>query len=384
MSSNHFRLLFVTKSDLTGREGHNITSRNMAIAFSRCDAVDTTIVCPEPASEYPASFDGTVDRLDHFVSRSLEPSIGERIWSVFDVARVLRNTVLRDDPDAMVARLAPDMLAPPLIARRYDLSYIALARGNSHRRLKVSWLLTRLFWFNVRTATEVYAASQEIVADANRGRCSDQRPARLLPNAVDAKKFQPEPIDKAREAIGFDADADFVVGFVGSMKPRHRVDVLLRAVGRLDDPDKVRVLLIGEGPELEHFRSVADEVGVADVVCFAGFIPHDSVSTYLSACDVLYAVRSQSSATPVKVFEYLACERPVLVREMDELEFVTKHNLGRTVSEPDPDSVANAIAELRALGHDERQAMGRRGREFVEREHTWDAFARTIVDDLLA
>lgn len=379
MTEDPFRVVFVTKSDLSGRSGHNIITRNIALAFAGIDGVETTVVSPRPVEGTLEAVSEQASETVYISQRPSDLSITDRFRSVLSTFRTLRSVLREEDPDLLVARMAPDLLAPPFLAERYGVPYALLARGTAYKELRFSSVLTNIYQYNLRKAHGVYTASEEIKEDADDLRREEQAESTILPNAVDPSQFSPRPIESARNELDIDLEG-FVVGFLGTMRPYHKIEVLVQSLPHVKQDD-VHLLLIGDGPELERYQSIARDLGVADRVHCTGFVPHSQVDGYLSACDVLYAVRSQASATPVKIYEYLACERPVLIREMNELSFVNELDVGRTVAKPDPKLVASAIDELHKLDSETRMKMGRRGRDHVERECTWDAFVRRVIDD---
>jgi len=379
MSHGRPHVLFVTKSDLSGTAGHNIATREIVTAFARSERIDLSLVCPEPRSESPIADSGSVSRC-YVSERPPDPTILQRGVGVIDVFRTLRRAIVEGEPDAIVARMAPVFLAPPLLANHYDVPYILLSRGTAYKSLRFSSVLEQLYRYNVRVAEEVYVASMDIKRDTDRLRKANQSEATFLPNAVDPEQFYPIERETARAEIDCELDGQFVVGFVGSMKSYHRLDLLIRSLDHLDSTDDVSLLLIGDGPELDRYRELASSLGIRENVIFPGFVSHDQVNTYISACAVLYGVSDQDSATPVKIFEYLACARPVIVRDITEMSFVRDRDLGRLV-ERSSQQVGTAIQALSEKTRSGRLEMGRRGREYVEKNRTWDAAVDQVLND---
>ena len=109
-------------------------------------------------------------------------------------------------------------------------------------------------------------------------------------------------------------------------------------------------------------------------------VPHDDLAPYICSCDATYGVVDASNpSNPIKVYEYLACERPVITSATDELGFVAERDLGVALDRVSPETVADAIARLRSLDDDALAEMGRRGREYVVENHTWDRLADAVV-----
>ena len=109
---------------------------------------------------------------------------------------------------------------------------------------------------------------------------------RVLPNAVDANLFHNrldgEPVRKR-----FHLGGRFVVGFLGTFKQWHGVDLLMEAFQRLHqvDPD-MHLLLVGDGPLREALQEKIRQAGLEHEVTLAGKVTHQEVPLYLATMDV--------------------------------------------------------------------------------------------------
>lgn len=376
--SESVKIVFVTTSDLSGTSGHNVATKEIARAFANNDAIELTLVCPRPERTLPDDLDGISSH--HFWSRP-EGSPHERVREQASLYRLLRRILRADDVDALVARHSPTLLAPTLLARRHGLHYTLLVRGLSYKRLRFPRLLQRFFDFNVRNADEVIVAYQEIESDAIAVRSSEQSDPIVFPNAVDPSMFSPRSRVRSRERISSTNpdldDARFVVGFVGSLKDRHHVRELLEAAGSADVPG-LAVLVVGDGPNEERLRDVALDLDVT--IIFTGFVGHRDVPTYVASCDLCYGVVDPDvPSNPIKCYEYLSCERPILTSRAPELEFVERHDVGFVVDEIAPDAIAEAIESAADRPRSELEGMGERGRDYVVEHHSWDRLPETIL-----
>ncbi len=88
-------------------------------------------------------------------------------------------------------------------------------------------------------------------------------PERVVPNGL-------QPADFTPHASSADA-ADFV--FIGELRDLKGVDVLLRALRRLNDEMPARAVIVGSGPHGEQFKALATELGLDGVVRFPGAMP---------------------------------------------------------------------------------------------------------------
>ncbi len=189
---------------------------------------------------------------------------------------------------------------------------------------------------------------------------------------------------RARHGLG---DA-FVIGYGGSFKPWHGVDVLVEAAAHLRDR-AVKFLLVGDGPQRAELEARVAALGLTDRFVLTGSVPYDRVPHELAAADLCVAPfvparHGPSQARgfvldPLKVFEYLAQGKPTVTIRAANIEslFADGEHL-RLVEPGDPRALAQAIAA--AMDDPEgARAMAEAGRARVLARHTWRAHATQLV-----
>jgi glycosyltransferase involved in cell wall biosynthesis len=88
----------------------------------------------------------------------------------------------------------------------------------------------------------------------------------------------------------------------------------------------------------------------------------------------------RGETSPVKVFDYLACGRPVVASAIPSVTVLFSRANGVVLVEPDrADALAEAVLDLLARP-DEACRLGTEGRTFVEQRFGWDAIVRTLRD----
>jgi glycosyltransferase involved in cell wall biosynthesis len=89
-------------------------------------------------------------------------------------------------------------------------------------------------------------------------------------------------------------------------------------------------------------------------------------------------------ALPTKMFEAMACAKPVVLGVTGEaVELMQEAGGGICISPDNPAAVGNAILALRS-NYDQARELGRRGREYVTRHFSRDARARQLSEMLEA
>ncbi len=99
-----------------------------------------------------------------------------------------------------------------------------------------------------------------------------------IPIGIDLSKFSPGDGSKVRASLG--VSDRFVLLYVGRLASGKRVDNLIRAMAMMKD-ERVALVVVGGGPERENLEALAGELGVADMVRFAGRVPDERASRLL-------------------------------------------------------------------------------------------------------
>jgi glycosyltransferase involved in cell wall biosynthesis len=216
------------------------------------------------------------------------------------------------------------------------------------------------------------------------GRGIDQDKIVVIPNAVEPDSFVPAPADQALAAeLGLAGKQ--VLGYISNLGKREGLDFLIEAIAKLSRRrSDVGGLIVGDGPEIEGLRARCVELGVADIVKITGQVPHAEISRYYALIDVFVVPRRDDHAarlvTPLKPFEAMAMERPLLVADLPALiEVTAPGERGLSFRAEDSDSLAmqaETLLDDPAL----RARLGRNGRDWVLRERTWAANAERYVE----
>ena len=175
-------------------------------------------------------------------------------------------------------------------------------------------LITR---YNLRHACSVITVTEELARYlAGVG----TKKVTVIPNGVDTTVLSPLPKDRSKAALNLSGP---VIGYVGSLEHWVDLETVVVALPHLD----ATLLVIGPGLFTDYgekIKNMADEYGVSDRVIFTGMIPYQELAPYISAMDIglnpLKKMKKNEYAAGGKVFNYLACGRPVLSSRTLSLE----------------------------------------------------------------
>jgi glycosyltransferase involved in cell wall biosynthesis len=391
---------------LTEQSGGAIHIRSLVGALRELGHEVTVVACspkskdafavPFPAAFCPAPLAGW-NRVLASVLRAGNRARGRTPRRNPDAVRALHNVTFYK-----AAGRAADQLNPDFIYERYSLWATAglwLARKRSiplvlevnaplayeqqHYRSGVTcpplahWVEDRIW----RKADSVITVSETL---GRQLREAGVKPDRIcvLPNAVNTRLFR-MGLDgtPVRQHLGL--DGRFTVGFVGTFKRWHGVDLLLAAFRDLHRADpSTHLLLVGDGPLRPQFEKEVREAGLLQAVTFTGAVRHQDIPNYVAAMDVAIAPYPASDGfyySPLKIFEYMAAGRAVVASRVGQVaEVIVDGVTGLLFEAGDTESLVNCI---RRLQRDAvlRKELGRKA-SVVCSTRTWTENAARVID----
>ncbi len=203
----------------------------------------------------------------------------------------------------------------------------------------------------------------------------------VIGNGADAERYGGEARAAAaavRARWRLPADA-FVLGFVGYMRPWHRLDLVVEAMAA-PALRSVVLVLMGRGPALGPLRDLAVARGVGDRVLALGDVPPELLPAHQIACDAALIPAINDYASPLKLFDALAAAVPVLAPDQPNLRENVRD--GETALLFPPGDAAALSARLLRFVQDRSFAarIGAAGRRALdENRWTWAGNAERIA-----
>jgi glycosyltransferase involved in cell wall biosynthesis len=375
------RLLYLSADPgvpVLGHKGASIHVRELATAFAAC-GVSVVVASPRTCFEGDR-LDADVELVEidpvlpkqHASSRSLRRAMRDQAAQVVAVARERgvdaiyeRYSLFSDAGVTAAAELeiphALEMNAPLRDeARRFrTLPHAAEAEEIEAGLLAVT--------------DRVFAVSAEL-RDALVADGLDAAKAHVLPNAVNPAKF-PRRQKRDRGA--------FIVGFCGSLKPWHGIDVLVaafRAAAAHDE--RLRLEIVGTGPMQEF---LAEAAASDDRILRHGPLPHGTTIETMARWHVGVAPfhpMRDFYFSPLKVLEYMAAGCCVVASDLGQIRLLLGNgDRGVLVEAGDIDALAASLLQL-ARDPGLATELAARGRHSVLSRHTWARNARSVLDAL--
>jgi glycosyltransferase involved in cell wall biosynthesis len=284
-------------------------------------------------------------------------------------------------PDVVLCMTDPPIVAniALLVARRFRVPLVVISQdvfpeiAVQLKRLEnpvVMSLLRGLVGLYLRRADRIVA-----IGDTMRRRLEEKgAPAErmlVIPNWIDTTRLR--PLDKSNHwSQSWGVDKKFVVMHSGNVGHAQDLDSLIRAGTFLRDLEDLRILIIGMGARHAELVALA-ELHEVDQVQFLYYQSRAVLPQSLSAADVHVVGLAAGLAgyvVPSRLYGILAVGRPVIVAadaESETAQLVAEVGCGIVVPPGRPELLARAIRDAHDGKYD-LEAMGARGREWVERE----------------
>ncbi|WP_214408115.1 glycosyltransferase family 4 protein [Pseudonocardia lacus] len=207
----------------------------------------------------------------------------------------------------------------------------------------------------------------------------------LLPPAVDADAFRPDPAARAALRRRYGLGEAPVVVCVSRLVARKGQDVLVRALRDIRAAvGGTRLLLVGDGPDRSRLHRIAVADGVAEHVVFAGAVPAAELAAHHAVGDVFaLPCRTRGGGLDVEglgivSLEASACGLPVVVgRSGGAPEAVRDGETGHVVDARTPAALTAALVPLLA-DPDRAAAMGAAGRAWMRAAWSWPSRAEKL------
>jgi glycosyltransferase involved in cell wall biosynthesis len=247
---------------------------------------------------------------------------------------------------------------------------ITTLRGSDVYKAKKSGPFSLLHRKSIQGSSFTVGVSQTMADELRRQHPDMANKIRFVSDGVD-NAFYALPANRHRLSL-----SPFKLLFVGSLIPRKGLDVLLKALARINSLSSWTLTVAGDGPEGDHLRSLATDLGIAPGIRFLGNIPPARIPK-LMRDHYLFILPSYWEGRPSVVHEAMAAALPVLATDIDGTRELVQHGqTGWLVPPGDVNALSIALDDL-ISGKRDLAAAGLAGRQWMlEQGLTWDNTAK--------
>lgn len=293
----------------------------------------------------------------------------EILYSVVAYRR-LQRAYRHFSPDFIYERYNLYHLAGTLLRRRYPTKlYLEVnsplaeerARFGNLRFHRLARKLERYVW---RAADGVFVVSEVLKQYVVAAGVSAEK-ITVVPNGVDLDRFPSDTrVQRTETAL--------TIGFIGFIRDWHGLDQVIAGLGEEPHKDTIKLVIAGDGPALPSLENQAARLGVEGQVLFLGVQQRQDIAELILSFDIAMQPQSVAYASPLKLFEYMACARAIVAPDQPNIREILDHNETALLFDPTkPGALWRAIKQL-AVQPELRKQFGCAARRALnERDYTW-------------
>lgn len=180
-----------------------------------------------------------------------------------------------------------------------------------------------------KTATELIVPSRKTY-DLFKDKYKVNRNVHIVPTGIDVERFYREKLDQKKlkdlkKKLNI-KENEIVINYVGRLAKEKSVEVLIEAQASLVKKYKVKLLIVGSGPDLEHYQSLSKKLKIENQVIFTGAVPWEEVPYYYGISDI-FATASVTETQGLTVIEAMAAGLPVVCADDESFTDVVVDSL---------------------------------------------------------
>ena len=173
----------------------------------------------------------------------------------------------------------------------------------------------------------------------------------------------------------------FKLIYHGSITENRQIGNLIKAFSMLDDL-ALKFVLLGEGKGIGRLKELAAKLELGDRIQFVPTVSYYKVPEFINNADVgIIPFKNWpvwNTSSPIKLFEYLACEKPVIVTRIPALiNILQGQDFVFWAKTAKPEDIADSIRRAYNSRH-KFNAIIKNARDFICENYTWEIQARKL------
>lgn len=205
-------------------------------------------------------------------------------------------------------------------------------------------------------------------------------PSVISPNGADLNQFVPDESasQHIRQQLGIDDKV--VLGYVGAFVHWHGIDWFVDLiVHKIKAYPQLVLLLVGDGVSFSAIKQRIEQAGVSSQIILTGRVEHHKIAAYIGAMDYGILPDSNDYGSPMKLFEFMAMAKGMVVPDFSPVvEVVTDNQTGWLFPARDRQACVERVLQL-AADNELRQQVGQNARRYIEQHRQWKHNAEQLL-----
>lgn len=369
-------IVLLSLADLSISNGQGVFGRKVLSEI--CDALDSPsddvfLIAPDP--ENPTMLQQDF-RLPNEKVASLPRKKNRSIFWHMKVQLLIIIYLFKLRPQSVVFSVKPSLIGVEFARVFLGFEKIILVEGLGKNSLKKLGGSMVVFFGNLtyrvlfRKAKSIFVAYESAARWVREYKVACD--VSVIPCGVDTEVFNPK---HTSENIRL-RDDTINIGYVGSFRDVHRLDILVQLL--FLNPN-FNLTLIGSGYVFEDIRDQIARFKLGERVQFLGELAQEEIPKAIASCHLMWAYTDLGHwGVPIKAFEYLACNKLVIVSERPEFSFVSENGYGLVLDIESPEQISfllnDFVSKQRNSGTFKIDSF-----DYISIHHNWQNY-RKVAD----
>jgi len=219
-------------------------------------------------------------------------------------------------PDVILGEGLLNVFLATRIAKIFKIPFIKYLLDSDHNLIPERYLRPLGFWLEIqgiKKSDQILVINKQLATYARRMGASTI--PKVVTAGVDRKRFNPTINGRLlRNQLGF-AEDETVLFFMGWLYDFSGLRELAKSMADLTDT-KIRLLILGHGDLYEELRQISKKTKTENIITILDWVQYSELPKYVAAADIclLPALLNNimRDIVPIKLYEYLACGKPVI------------------------------------------------------------------------
>ena len=175
----------------------------------------------------------------------------------------------------------------------------------------------------------IITVTDQIKNDIVQYYCVNPKKIIVIGNGVNTSLFTPhkKPVDLNITSL---ISKKFIVGFSGSLICWQGVDYLISAMSYVvKEKQNCHLVIVGDGPEKQNLEFLTKKLNLTEYVTFIGNVDYNILPDYINLFKICicYKIPLKSGYSPLKLFEYMSCGKPIIASNVVGFEVIAEKTL---------------------------------------------------------
>jgi glycosyltransferase involved in cell wall biosynthesis len=297
--------------------------------------------------------------------------------------RQIRREIKLTQPELIYERYSLFMFASVWYAKRRGIPLILEVNDSALvervRKLLFKSLACKIEQWIFRNASGLVFISGYF-QDLASSNYSQLAPSVVSPNAADTSVFSPNLYDSQKAKACYGVTGKTVCGFAGAFHHWHGIDWFVEAcIEELKLHPNLVLLLVGDGPRHQFIENLAKTAGLTEQIVMPGRLDHEEIPNAIAAMDFGVIPDSNDYGSPMKLFEFMAMGKGMLVPDFSPIEEVVNDNHNSWLfKKHDKQDCINRFFAI-ANNIETQKQVGKNAIEYIETQRQWRHNVEQII-----